>query len=71
MDVNKFNEAKRLVERINVLDVVCTHGWISIYSLAFEKDGFHSFEVDEALREDVVKLAKSLKEKLEQELKEL
>ncbi|MBF1415330.1 MAG: hypothetical protein HXN33_07090 [Prevotella histicola] len=71
MDINKFNEAKRLVERIKSLDVVCNYGRISKYSLAFEKDGLHSFEVDEALREDVVKLAKSLKEKLEQELREL
>lgn len=71
MDINKFYEAKKLVERIKSLDVVCKYGRISRYSLAFEKDGFHSFEVDEALREDVVKLAKSLKDKLEQELKEL
>lgn len=71
MDIYKFNEAKRLVERIKSLDVVCNYGRISKYSLAFEKDGFHSFDVDEALREDVVKLAKSLKEKLEQELREL
>lgn len=71
MDINKFYEAKKLVERIKSLDVVCKYGRISRYSLAFEKDGFHSFEVDEALREDVVKLAKSLKDKLEQELKKL
>ena len=71
MDINKFNEAKRLVERIKSLDVVCNYGRMPKYSLAFEKDGFRCFKVDEALREDVVKLAKSLKEKLEQELREL
>jgi len=41
------------------------------YTLAFEKDGFHSFPVDEALKDDVIKLAKALKDKLEKELKDL
>lgn len=71
MDINKYNEAKILVERIKALDVVCDYAKMPKYTLAFEKDGFHSFPVDEALKDDVIKLAKTLKDKLEQELKDL
>ena len=71
MDINKYNEAKILVERIKALDVVCDYAKMLKYILAFEKNGFHSFPVDEALKNDVIDLAKALKDKLEQELKDL
>lgn len=71
MDINKYYEAKILVERIKALAVVCDYAKMPKYTLAFEENSFHCFSVDEALKDDVIKLAKALKDKLEQELKEL
>lgn len=61
MDINKYNEAKILVERIKALDVVCDYAKMPKYTLAFEKNGFHSFPVDEALKKMLLNSLKHLR----------
>lgn len=70
MEINKFNKAKDLIERIETLDAVCEYARTSYYTLVFESK-HQTLPVDEALKDNVINLAKELKKKLEKELKDL
>jgi hypothetical protein len=70
MEINKFNKAKDLIERIEALDAVCEYARTSYYTLLFESK-HQILPVDEALKDNVINLAKELKKKLEKELKDL
>ena len=70
MEINKFNKAKDLIERIETLDAVCEYARTSYYTLLFESK-HQTLPVDEALKDNVINLAKELKKKLEKELKDL
>lgn len=70
MEINKFNKAKDLIERIQTLDAVCEYARTSYYTLVFESK-HQTLPVDEALKDNVINLAKELKKKLEKELKDL
>ena len=71
MDINKYNEATQLVGRIRALDKICKIEDINNFNLCFCGKGCAVFEVDSALKYDVLELVKSFKTELEEELKKI
>lgn len=71
MDINKYNEATQLAERIKALDKICKIEDIENFNLCFCGRGCAIFEVDRTLKNNVLKLVKSLKMELEEELKKI